>query len=311
MRIPVPDERSSLVSRNVKVHGHRTSVRLEPQMWDSMIEICRREFCTPDDVCSYVAERKPTHGSLSSSLRAFMLDYFHKSSTEDGHMSAGHGQSMFMSQQQDRWLMRDIQGAADDKRADGLRHGQQGKQLGGAGKVWRRRHGVDIPDDNANLSANRQKQDLAIDVGLGLRTPRRMANIAELENMRPVQPVEKIMAKKKTGKAETSIRVIKDTLTKSALINLLAEENDIPRKTAIGVFNTLESVMLGSVHPRGVGEFTLPGLCKITLRKVPARKAGTLVRNPATGEMMKGAAKPASVRVRIRALSKLKSAAIS
>ena len=117
------------------------------------------------------------------------------------------------------------------------------------------------------------------------------------------------MAKKKTGKTETSM--VKDTLTKSALINLLAEENDIPRKTAIGVFNSLESVMLGSVHPRGVGEFTLPGLCKITLRKVPARKAGTLVRNPATGEMMKGAAKPASVRVKIRALSKLKGAAIS
>ena len=128
---------------------------------------------------------------------------------------------------------------------------------------------------------------------------------------RPVQPLEKVVAKKKTGKTETSIRVVKETLTKSALINLLAEENDIPRKTAIGVLNSLESVMLGSVHPRGVGEFTLPGLCKITLRKVPARKAGTLIRNPATGEMMKGAAKPASVRVRIRALSKLKSAAIS
>ena len=86
--------------------------------------------------------------------------------------------------------------------------------------------------------------------------------------------------------------MVKDTLTKSALINRLAEENDIPRKTA-SVLNSLESVMLGSVHPRGVGEFTLPGLCKITLRKVPApaRKAGTLVRNPATGEMMKGAAK--------------------
>jgi nucleoid DNA-binding protein len=128
---------------------------------------------------------------------------------------------------------------------------------------------------------------------------------------RPVQPLEKIMAEKKTGKTDTSIRVIKETLTKSALINLIAEQNDIPRKTAIGVFNTLESVMLGSVHPRGVGEFTLPGLLKITLRKVPARKAGTLIRNPATGEMMKGAAKPASMRVKIRALSKLKSAAIS
>jgi len=119
------------------------------------------------------------------------------------------------------------------------------------------------------------------------------------------------VAKKKISNPETSIRVIKGILTKSALINLIAEQNDIPRKTAIGVFNTLESVMLGSVHPRGVGQFTLPGLVKITLRKVPARKAGTLIRNPATGEMMKGAAKPASVRVRIRALSKLKGAAIS
>jgi nucleoid DNA-binding protein len=119
------------------------------------------------------------------------------------------------------------------------------------------------------------------------------------------------VVKKKPGKPETSIRAIKQALTKSALINLIAEQNDIPRKTAIGVFNTLESVMLGSVHPRGVGEFTLPGLFKITLRKVPARKAGTLIRNPATGEMMKGAAKPASVRVKIRALSKLKGATIS
>jgi hypothetical protein len=55
----------------------------------------------------------------------------------------------------------------------------------------------------------------------------------------------------------------------------------------------------------------LPGVLKITLRKVPARKAGTLIRNPATGEMMKGAAKPASMRVKIRALSKLKGAATS
>ena len=119
------------------------------------------------------------------------------------------------------------------------------------------------------------------------------------------------MAKQKPAKPVASARVIKQTLTKSALINLIAEQNEIPRKTAIGVFNTLESVMLGSIHPRGVGEFTLPGLFKITLRKVPARKAGTLIRNPATGEMMKGAAKPASVRVKIRALSKLKGAAIS
>jgi nucleoid DNA-binding protein len=123
------------------------------------------------------------------------------------------------------------------------------------------------------------------------------------------------MAKAKVSKPKitkpeaASARPVKETFTKAALINLIVEQNDIPRKTAVGVFATLESVMLGSVHPRGVGEFTLPGLLKVTLRKVPARRAGTLVRNPATGEMVKGAAKPASMRVKIRALSKLKTAA--
>ncbi|WP_292533128.1 HU family DNA-binding protein [Methylocystis sp.] len=115
---------------------------------------------------------------------------------------------------------------------------------------------------------------------------------------------------RKVSKAEpAAVRPVKETYTKSALINLIAEQNDIPRKTAVGIYATLENVFLGSVHPRGVGEFTLPGLLKVTLRKVPARKAGTLVRNPATGEMIKAAAKPASVRVKIRPLSKLKAAA--
>src|SRR5580692_9696752 len=127
------------------------------------------------------------------------------------------------------------------------------------------------------------------------------------------------MARAKTSKPATtktakkpetaSIRPIKEALTKSALINQLAELNDIPRKTASAVYATLEALLLGSVHPRGVGEFSLPGLLKVSLRKVPARKAGTLVRNPANGEMMKAAAKPASIRVKIRALSKLKTAA--
>lgn len=106
-----------------------------------------------------------------------------------------------------------------------------------------------------------------------------------------------------------AVRPVKESMSKSQLINHIAEENDIPRATAKGVFETLENVLLGSVHPRGVGEFTLPGLLKVTLRKVPARKAGTLIRNPSTGEMVPGAAKPASVRVKVRALSKLKGAA--
>lgn len=117
-------------------------------------------------------------------------------------------------------------------------------------------------------------------------------------------------AAKKPAKADTpTVKPVKQAMTKSALINLIAEENELPRKTAVGVYKTLEGAFLGSVHPRGLGEFTLPGLLKVSLRKVPARKAGTLVRNPATGEMVPATAKPASVRVKIRALSKLKTAA--
>ncbi|MGE0108519.1 MAG: HU family DNA-binding protein [Bdellovibrionales bacterium] len=114
--------------------------------------------------------------------------------------------------------------------------------------------------------------------------------------------------KKETATAESKTRPVKETLTKSALIGLLAEQNDLPRKTISGVLASLEEVMMGSIHPRGVGEFTFPGMFKVTLRKIPARKAGTLIRNPATGEMMKAEAKPASVRVKMRPLSKLKKA---
>jgi nucleoid DNA-binding protein len=101
---------------------------------------------------------------------------------------------------------------------------------------------------------------------------------------------------------------VKEALTKTALVNLIAEKNGVTKDVARGVLATIEDVMTGSIHPRGVGEFTLPGLLKISLRKVPARKAGTLIRNPSTGELVPGAAKPASVRVKIRPLSKLKAA---
>lgn len=124
-----------------------------------------------------------------------------------------------------------------------------------------------------------------------------------------VKKASKSPAKKKATVA-APVRPVKERLTKTALLGSIAEQNGLTRAQVAGVFGSLEGLMLGSVHPNGVGEFMLPGLLKITLRKVPARKAGTLIRNPANGEMMKAAAKPASVRVKVRALSKLKSAAV-
>jgi nucleoid DNA-binding protein len=114
-------------------------------------------------------------------------------------------------------------------------------------------------------------------------------------------------AKKKTKTA--AIRPVKQRLTKSAILSSIAEGSNLSRKQVSDVLSELEGLMMGSVHPNGAGEFMYPGMFKVVLRKVPARKAGTLIRNPATGEMMKASAKPASVRVKVRALAKLKAAA--
>lgn len=129
------------------------------------------------------------------------------------------------------------------------------------------------------------------------------------------KPAAKAKAKPKKAKIQVKkpggpIKPIKGQLSKSALISLIAEENTISRAQAAGAFASIEAALLGSVHPKGAGVFVLPGLMKVTLRKVPARKAGTLVRNPGTGEMVPAAARPASVRVKVRPLKKLKSAAI-
>ena len=125
-------------------------------------------------------------------------------------------------------------------------------------------------------------------------------------------PVKKTSAKAAPAKpAAAKLQPVKEALTKSALVNLISENNGVTRDVAKGVLATIENAMFGSIHPRGAGEFTLPGILKISLVKVPARKAGTMIRNPSTGEMMAGAAKPASMRVKIRALSKLKAATAS
>jgi predicted DNA-binding ribbon-helix-helix protein len=50
--------RSTLVSRNITAGGHRTSVRLEPAMWNGLTEICRRERTTMHIVCSAISQQK-------------------------------------------------------------------------------------------------------------------------------------------------------------------------------------------------------------------------------------------------------------
>lgn len=82
---------SALVSRNVTVAGHRTSVRLEPAMWVALQEICRRERCSLHEVCTQIAAQRQSGASLTAAIRVFIMAYFRAAATDDGHRRAGHG----------------------------------------------------------------------------------------------------------------------------------------------------------------------------------------------------------------------------
>jgi nucleoid DNA-binding protein len=97
--------------------------------------------------------------------------------------------------------------------------------------------------------------------------------------------------------------------TKAALLQQLADKTATDRKTAKAFVDALGELMTTAVSKSGPGVFTLPGLLKVTTRHVPARKGGAMVLNRFTGEMVKQKAKPASVRVKVRALTGLKASA--
>jgi predicted DNA-binding ribbon-helix-helix protein len=83
---------STLISKNITVDGHRTSVRLEPAMWNSLVEICRRERASIHMICSAIAQHKPAETSLTAAIRVFIMSYFRAAATEEGHAKSGHGQ---------------------------------------------------------------------------------------------------------------------------------------------------------------------------------------------------------------------------
>ena len=98
---------------------------------------------------------------------------------------------------------------------------------------------------------------------------------------------------------------IKAKMTKTAILNEIATNTNLSRAQVSSVMDELESVIERHIRKRSVGEFTLPGLLKIKAAKRPATKK-RMGRNPATGEEIVIPAKPATTRVRVTALKKLK-----
>ena len=106
-----------------------------------------------------------------------------------------------------------------------------------------------------------------------------------------------------------ALKPIKTAFNKTALNAHLAAQAGVEPKTVKAVMAALEATILASVHKKGLGEFTLPGLMKVTAIQVAAKKK-RMGKDPFTGEERMFAAKPASVKIKTRALKKLKDAAL-
>jgi len=79
-----------MIARNVTVAGRRTSVRLEPEMWEALQEITQRQGVTLHQLCTEISRARGL-SSLTAAIRAYALAYFRSAATERGHRTAGHG----------------------------------------------------------------------------------------------------------------------------------------------------------------------------------------------------------------------------
>ena len=110
------------------------------------------------------------------------------------------------------------------------------------------------------------------------------------------------------AKATAAPKPIKEALSKSGLVAYLAEASGVVARDVRSVLAALEGAVTASVNKKGAGSFTLPGLLKISAIKVAAKPKRQGI-NPFTKLEQWFAAKPATIKVKVRPLKKLKDAA--
>lgn len=122
----------------------------------------------------------------------------------------------------------------------------------------------------------------------------------------------KVVKKAKATKVAKSVvatnKPIGEKQTKNQIISSISTETGIHKKEISGIFQSLAGHIHRHMQKRGSGEFVIPET-GIKVRRVmkPATKK-RLGRNPATGEQIMIAAKPARTVVKVSALKALKEA---
>jgi predicted DNA-binding ribbon-helix-helix protein len=72
---PRPRDPSSLPIRNIVVAGHRTSVRLETVMWDSLRDIARQRGIALNELATEIDGRRNGLG-LTAAIRVYIVDFY-------------------------------------------------------------------------------------------------------------------------------------------------------------------------------------------------------------------------------------------
>ena len=118
-------------------------------------------------------------------------------------------------------------------------------------------------------------------------------------------------AKKKAAAKPRKSPAIQKKFTKTEILNEIATNTNLSKKEVSSVLDELSVVIERHIKKRAVGEFTLPGILKIKSVVRPARPARKGVPNPfKPGELMDIPRKPATTRVKVLPLKKLKEFAL-
>ena len=119
------------------------------------------------------------------------------------------------------------------------------------------------------------------------------------------------MAKKTKKAAKTQapkpvkITTASKTRTKGEIYNAIAGHTGLKRKEVQSVFDGLGTLLAADLGKKGPGIVQVPGLMKVTVKRLPATKAREGI-NPFTGEKTIFKAKPARNVVKVRPLRGLK-----
>lgn len=114
------------------------------------------------------------------------------------------------------------------------------------------------------------------------------------------------MAAKASVTKPTKITPAGKARTKGEVFNAIAGASLLSRKQVVAVFGALGELLAADLGKKGPGVVQVPGLLKVTVKRMPATKARKGI-NPFTGQETMFKAKPARNVVKVRAMKALKS----